>query len=156
MLQSTAQSASGTSVTFTDVPAWAKRITIAFFEVRQAAADAVLLRAGAGTVESTGYLCELTLIVNGASSYTESTGFGATRIGGGASDVFSGAITLTNVTGNQWAYSGILTRSGSTGVFLSAGSRTFSGALDTVQLTSKNGTTVFNQGTFNVIYEGYE
>ena len=49
-------STSGTSITFTGIPSWAKRISVMFNQVSGSGSSNYLVRIGSGSVQSTGYL----------------------------------------------------------------------------------------------------
>lgn len=152
LVQATAQnSTSGTSVDFTGIPAWVKRITVMFNGVSLSATADLLIQIGAGSVTTTGYSGAS---VDGptltATAYT--TGFGI-RVGAAAATMF-GTLVISNLTGNTWVASGTLAR-GSSAVFASsAGGISLGGTLDRVRITSSNGTDTFDAGSINILYEG--
>jgi hypothetical protein len=72
-----------------------------------------------------------------------------------AGETMSGAMTLTNLTANTWVLEGSFAMSTVYGVgnFVS-GSKTLSGTLDRVRITTVNGTDTFDAGSINILYEG--
>ena len=144
-------STSGTSIDFTGIPSWVKRITVMFNGVSTNGSSVVQLQLGdSGGIENTSYL--------GA---TGSTG-GATQFSAGflflgsvsaASVVFQGALTLTNISGNAWACSGVIARSDSAQVSSVGGVKTLSDTLTQIRITTVNGTDTFDAGSINIMYE---
>lgn len=145
-------STSGTSVDFTGIPAWVHRITVMLSGVSTNGTSDLLVRIGSGSFASTGYAANATIVSNGAVTGVSTTGFILSQ-SIAASDSYSGIVTLANVTGNTWVSSGCITRSGSTGVLVSAGTVSLGGALDRVQLTTAGGANTFDAGTINIMYE---
>ena len=73
----------------------------------------------------------------------------------GSSYALAGNIVLTNLSGNLWICSGIV----SFGVTFTAtsiigGDVTLGGVLDMVRITTANGTDAFDAGSINILYEG--
>lgn|SRR5512139_60802 len=144
---------SGTSIDFTGIPSGIKRITIVFNGVSSSGTSIKLIRIGAGSVETTGYIGTGVQLVDAASvnSDLETTGFQIRSAL--ASTVFSGSIILTNMGSNIWAAQGVLSDSASARGFIVSGAKTLSGALDRVRLTTVGGTDTFDAGSMNIIYE---
>ena len=144
-------STSGTSIDFTSIPSWVKRITVMFDGVSTNGASQGLLRIGAGSITTTGYTSQYVLVGISTTNGTDTTGFGWFNSSAAESKI--GHLTLTNISGNSWVLSGLLmVLSG----FIStqAGSITLSGTLDRVRITTVNGTDTFDAGTINILYEG--
>ena len=144
-------STSGTSIDFTGLPSWVKRITVMFDVTSLSATSDYLIQIGdSGGIETTGYLSSSadgpTLTVN---SYT--TGFGI-RVGSAAATLI-GSIYINNITSNTWISGGNLARGGG-GVFITnAGTKTLTATLDRVRITTVTGTDTFDAGTVNIFYE---
>jgi hypothetical protein len=137
---------SGTSVTFSSIPSWVKRITVMFNGVNLASSQ-VLVQIGSGSTTSSGYASSA-LVGNtgGTGNITSSAGF-IYSLGGG-----SGHYVLTLVSSNTWAGSGII-GSGGTVSWGSGISPALGGALDRVIITSASGSAAFNAGSVNILYE---
>jgi hypothetical protein len=152
LVQGTSQaSTSGTSITFTGIPSWAKRITVMFNGVA-GGSSSYIIRIGSGSVTSTGYNCFAYNANTGSiSGAVYTTGMPVINVPV-ASFAYSGVATICNISGNTWAYSGqIGTSSGALGT--GAGSSpALSGALDRVVITTINGDT-FTAGSINILYE---
>jgi hypothetical protein len=149
----TAKTATGTSVDFPDIPSWAKRVTVMFSGVSLSGTDSILVQIGdSGGLETTGYSGGGTRLggtaVNGT-HYT--TGFGFNNVT--AAQGFSGAMTLSNITGNTWAASGVIAAAATESNCLTAGAKTLTGTLDRVSVT-RTGTDTFDAGTINIMVEG--
>jgi hypothetical protein len=140
-------STSGTSIDFTSIPSWVKRITVMFDGVSTNGSSLVIIQIGAGSFVTSGYLGS----VGGAGL---STGFGLDDIGS-AAGVRHGSGTLSLIGSDNWVWAGSGGRSDSTGSqYAAGGSRTLSGTLDSVRITTVNGTDTFDAGTINILYEG--
>lgn len=141
-------STSGTSIDFTGIPSWAKRITVIFSDIStNGTSDLIVQIGGSGGVENAGYN---SVCLNSTSSTSTSTAglvFVGTVV---ASNTFRGIMTLVNVTGSTWIASG--TASG-TGNYSFSGSKTISGALNRVRITTANGTDTFDAGSVNILWE---
>jgi hypothetical protein len=148
-------STSGTSIDFTGIPAYAKRITVMFSGVSTNGTSIPLIRLGTGgTPATTGYLSAASVAIqastNSVTSYTDGFGF----YGGAATYVQQGSFIFTNLSGNTWVCQGILnSTSGVTFVSFVAGSITLGGTLNILRVTTQNGTDTFDAGTINILYE---
>lgn len=152
----TAQAASGTLVDFTGIPSWAKRISVVLSDVSTSGSSQMVIRLGAGGIVSTGYSATsfLGTVGNATSSSNLSTAFPITTSQVAASER-SGIITLIKITGNTWVSSGtIISSDNGSYAFISTGNVTLGADLDTIRLTTANGTDTFDLGTVNITYEG--
>ena len=68
VLMTAQSSTSGTSIDFTGIPSWVKRVTVMFNGVSTNGASIVLLQLGAGAVETSGYLGTGTTIGSGVAN----------------------------------------------------------------------------------------
>lgn len=149
-------STSGTNVDFTGIPAWAKRVTLLFSGVSTSGTSDKRIRLGVGgSFVTTGYVTSKARCTTAAANGSSTAGF-EFMSEGQAAEVVSGQMVFTNVTGNTWVGSGQLaTTSGNQpGALFSGGSIALSGALDSVRVTTVNGTDAFDAGTINISYEG--
>jgi len=143
-------STSGTSITFSSIPSWAKRITIILNGTAFSAANTVyLIQIGSGSVTTTGYLSQY----SAAGAIT--TGFAIGTTGGSATYASNGIATLNLIGSNTWistsslAYTNV-TAAGAVG---NGSSPALGGALDRVVITSVAGTATFTAGSINILYE---
>ena len=143
-------STSGTSITFSSIPSWVKRITVMFNGVSTSGTSPVLLQIGSGSVTTTGYVSG----TQNAATFSSSTAGYIFEAAAAAADTIYGFYTLCLISGNAWTGSGNILRSG-TNVNANAGvSAALGGALDRVVITTVGGTDTFDAGTVNILYEG--
>ena len=143
-------STSGTSIDFTSIPSWVKRITVMFDGVSTNGSSIPLIRIGdSGGIASTGY--DTGSWSNNTTGNSSTTAF---LIAGanGSTYIINGNATLTNVSGNIWVFSSV-TGGSSVGVQLGAGNKTLSATLDRIRITTVNGTDTFDAGSINILYE---
>jgi hypothetical protein len=159
LVSGTAQaSTSGTSIDFTGIPSWVKRVTVMFNGVSTNGTSNIQIQVGAGSFAVTNYY--------GYCMVVETTSTGTATVNTGllidasalAAYVRFGQIIISSQGNNVWAYSS------SMGVFGSANARmTFGGGstgaalsatLDRVRITTVGGTDTFDAGTINILYEG--
>jgi len=147
-------STSGTSIDFTSIPSWVKRITVVFNGVSTSGTSVKQIQIGSGSVVTTGYVCVggtfYTTNAAGATSFTS----GFVFISNTASDLLNGTLVLANVSGNIWVANGLVSNAVTTPqVFTTNGNLTLSGVLDRVRITTVNGTDTFDAGSINILYE---
>jgi hypothetical protein len=146
-------STSGTSIDFTSIPSWVKRITVMFSGVSTNGASAILIQLGdSGGIEATGYIgCGSTITSAGAAGSTAyTTGFGLRKVN--AVDTRGGAVTISTLGSNAWTAYGVSNPDGSSLDFV-AGYKTLSDTLTQVRITTVNGTDTFDAGSINILYE---
>jgi len=152
MVQGTAQnSTSGTSIDFTSIPSWVKRITVMFDGVSTNGTSPICIQLGdSGGIETTGYNGGST---NQTPSYVANTVGLNINAGTTAAAQIMGHAILTNISGNTWVLS-----SGSqisaNNITAAGGSKATSATLDRVRITTVNGTDTFDAGSINILYEG--
>ena len=145
----TAVTASGTSVNFTDIPSWVKRITVMFNGVSTNGSSNIQIQIGSSTFTTSGYLGSVQ-VSSVALAFT--TGFGVSYNHTSANNLY-GVYRVQLLTGNTWVYDGMNSRSNDNGVTLGAGSLALSGTLDRIRITTVNGTDTFDAGTINILFE---
>ena len=145
--------ATGTAVDFVGIPEGVKRITVMLDGVSTNGTSPVQIQFGdSGGIENTGYIANAaiiqTTIVN-STNYT--TGFGLAH---DSADGISlhGAYTANKLGGNTWALFGS-TRQSSIRTAFAAGSKSLSGTLGRIRITTINGTDQFDAGTINISWE---
>ena len=144
---------SGTSIDFTGIPSWVKRITVMFGGVSTNGTSNHLIQIGAGSVATSGYTSIGNDVnsSNGTAGLASTAGFLIRR--NFASDTISGHMTLTLSGSNLWTSSHIAQISSANSAF-GGGSITLGGTLDRIRLTTVNGTDPFDAGEVNIMYEG--
>ena len=146
---------SGTSIDFTGIPSWVKRITVMFNGMSTSGASNPQVQIGSGTITTSGYSSVAGYIgspnISGAAA--ASTGFVISS--GAAANTLTGQVVLNLVSGNLWVCSYIVAVTNSPQFcLLGMGSVTLSGTLDRVRITTVNGTDTFDAGSVNILYEG--
>jgi len=147
-------STSGTSIDFTSIPSWVKRITVMFNGVSTNGSSIVIIQLGTSSgVVNSGYTSAGVYVAGSTgSSGNVTTGFVTTNHASGAY-VRNGHNLITNINSNNWIHSSTLsTSSGELGI--GAGSVSLSGTLDRVRITTVNGTDTFDAGSINLLWEG--
>ena len=143
----TGQNATGTSIDFTGIPSWVKRITVMLNGVSTNGTNAIIVRIGAGSFVTTGYV-STSSDAGGADNTT--VGFLTTR-SISASRIYTGALVISKITGNTWISHGIV--GSDTSVYANSGSLALSGVLDRLSVTTTAGTNTFDAGEINISYE---
>jgi len=152
-LMTAQNSTSGTSIDFTGIPSWVKRITVMFNGVSTSSTSDVICQIGSGSATTTGYSATgSNLNTSSMSSSAYATGFPLMKSEVAAS-IMGGIAFLTNVTSNVWAMSANISR-GDGVLSVGAGYISLGGTLDRVRITTVNGTDTFDLGSINVLYEG--
>jgi hypothetical protein len=153
LISGTAVSASGTSVDFTGIPSWAKRITVMFNGVSTSGTSNYQVQLGTGGSPTTsGYEVYSSLFgmsTVGSAGFT--TGFGI-RIAR-AAGTCSGQLVFSNLSGNIWTGQYFMADRTNGESFLGGGAVTLSGVLNLVRITTVNGTDAFDAGTINLLWE---
>ena len=141
---------SGTAISFTGIPSWAKRITILLNQVTTNTSAVLQVQVGSGSYSTTGYASQYWLV--GTYSGVTTSGF---ILGGNVGYATGGIIVLSLIGANTWVQSGALgfQNTSSTGYTSIGSSPALSGALDRVQITTVAGTPTFASGTINILYE---
>jgi hypothetical protein len=151
LVQATAQTASGSSVDFTGIPSWVKRITVMFSGVSTSGTSFKQIQIGAGSVVTTGYAGSASVMSGAVGSTNFTTGFGIRS--NAAADSISGISIITNISGNTWVCS-TNTSNSTTETSVASGTLALGGTLDRIRITTVNGTDTFDAGTINILYEG--
>lgn len=147
-------STSGTSIDFTSIPANVRRITVMFSGVSTSGTSVPLVQLGAGSVTTSGYVSSSARLQDSTAVSVANSTAGFVIPLGNASNVFSGAIQFTNVTGNTWVGQGVLSTALVSPFSMPiAGLIALGGTLDRVRITTTNGTDTFDLGSINILYE---
>jgi hypothetical protein len=150
----TAKTATGTSVDFTGIPSWVKRITVMFNGVSTNGSSFVLVRVGSGSIQTSGYDSTASAGANVGQYHSTTAGFFSTYPAQASNGVLKGTMVLTLLNSNTWVQSGNISDSAYQLVNSgSSGSVTLSSTLDRIRITTVNGTDVFDAGSINILYE---
>ena len=162
IVQETAQATtSGTSIDFTGLPAWVKRITVMLYDVSLSGTSNLVFRLGdSGGIEITGYSSGSTSVSNSTTNTTngngatENTSITAAGAVSTAATVYQGHCFMTQLDNTRWVISGILYATSINRVIQFAGRSSLTTTLTQVRITTSNGTDTFDAGSINIIYEG--
>jgi hypothetical protein len=145
-----------TSIDFTSIPSWVKRLTVVFHTLSLSGTAFGLIQLGdSGGIETTGYTSTANFLQGGVQSGYFSSNNGIILINGVNVNQLTGSVVFNNINGNTWVATGMwdYSQAPSTTAW-TAGDKTLSGTLDRIRITSDNGTDTFDLGTINIMYEG--
>jgi hypothetical protein len=145
-------STSGTSIDFTGIPAWVKRVTVMLAGVSTNGTSVMQLQLGSSSIQITGYL---------GSSGAQTTAVGTGNLTSGvsleqtstAAKVRHGKMEICLLTSNTYVITGIIGESAAQIQYFGS-SVSLTGLLDRIRITTVNGTDTFDAGTINILYEG--
>ena len=144
-------STSGTSIDFTSIPSWVKRVSIVLSRVSTNGTSNMLVQIGAGSVTTSGYV-SIGQYMDSLTNFTTSTA-GFVMYHYTAASEKNVIMTLMTTGSNNW----VSTHSGgNTGTNYSnagGGQIALGGTLDRVRITTVNGTDTFDNGSINILYE---
>lgn len=151
-------STSGTSIDFTSIPSWVKRITVMLNGVSTNGTAKLLVQIGSTTISTSGYASTATTLTNagviGGDSATAGFQLDANTATITAATIRNGQIIFNLFGSNTWVGAGQFGHTGTTTSGTTAGiSPALSGALDRVRITTGNGTDTFDAGSINILYE---
>ena len=146
-------STSGTSIDFTSLPSWIKRLTVMFNGVSLSGTANPLIQIGAGSVTTSGYISSGAAVAGAGSTGMLSSTTGFAINSSGAANVVSGHMVITTLGSNVWVSSHSAKYS-TTFCSFGGGNITLGGTLDRVRITTTNGTDTFDAGSINILYEG--
>ena len=142
-------STSGTSITFTGIPAGVKQIIVSLFSVSTDGSAAKRIQLGtSGGIETADYFSTGARIANTAVT----AGFNINSTGSGNALQGSVIITLLDASNNTWAATGSFADiSASNIIYLTSGTKSLSGVCNSVRITNA-GADSFDAGTINIAY----
>ena len=147
-------STSGTSIDFTSIPSWVKRITVMLSAVSTSGTSDIVVRLGtSGSPETSGYVGSVARDSAGSGNLSSGILLVETT-GTTAAQVIQGNLVILNLTSNTWTFNGDVGRSNSAAVYTVAGYKSLAGVLNLVRITTVNGTDTFDAGSINILYEG--
>ncbi len=157
-LGTVAVTTSGTSIDFTGIPTWVKKISVSLSGVSVSGTSIIQLLLGTSSgVEASGYVGTVGIIQDAGASIAANlaSGFSITP-SGSATQSYYGTISLVllNATTNLWSCSATLGRSDALGMHFVAGTKALVAVLDRVRLTTAGGANTFDAGSMNILYEG--
>ena len=144
---------SGATVDFTDIPSWAKKITIMFDGVSLDGTEELMVQLGdSGGFETSGYVGTVATAAGTDAGFT--SGF-LVSPASTATQSFTGAmvITLMDSTNNTWIAASTVAETTADDVVHGAGSKSLTGTLTQVRVTSSNTPDDFDAGAVNILIE---
>ena len=146
-----AASTSGTSIDFTGLPSWVKKITVMFSGVSTSGTSGLIVQIGAGSFTTSGYLGQA---YSGA-GITSSTNGWYVNNNIGSANLQVGTVTISLFGSNTYIESGLVGATTNVASLASSvGSLALGGVLDRVRITTFTGTDTFDAGSINIQYEG--
>ena len=147
-------STSGTSIDFTGIPSWVKRITIMLNRVSTTGTVPILYQIGTSSgIVTSGYISSGGYCGAGQGGLQSTSGF-LNGAGGAAADTSVGITTICTLGSNIWVSSSVSGDGTADYVKMGGGSITLGGTLDRVRITTTTGTPTFDAGSINILYEG--
>lgn len=150
-------STSGTSIDFTSIPSWVKRITVMFSGVSTNGTSQVQVQLGTSSgIVTSGYLGTATVFAtNAIATANTSSGFQLYfQVLDTAAAIRHGQLIISNVSGNVWVGNGNFGLSNSTYATAISAGISLASALDRVRITTiAPGTDLFDAGSINIMYE---
>ena len=148
---------SGTSIDFTGLPSWIKRITVMFNGVSLSATANILFQLGVGsTPTTTGYQSgQVYVLIGGGGTNGSSSTSGFIVQSGAAAYTLNGSMVFTQLNSSSyiWTGAGVFYNQTSVPLITSAsGVVTLSGSVGMVRVTSTS-TDTFDAGSINLLYE---
>lgn len=144
-----------TFLDFDSIPSWVRRVTVGFRAI-SFNANALYLTvrlSTSGGVLSTGYSSAGSAVVGGvAGGLVHTDGFTFSNGSLTTTQEANGQFTATLMDNNIWVGAGSISNNES-GILATAGSVALPGVLTGVRITSSAGTSTFDKGTINVMYE---
>jgi hypothetical protein len=147
-------STSGTFIDFTGIPSWVKRITVMFSGVSTNGVTLVIVQLGTSSgIEATGYTGGVATLQNSGATISSdiSTAFPLSTANA-ANSIYNGVATINLMGSNKWAHQSVVGAANNQ-VATCGGTKTLSGTLDRIRITTANGTDAFDAGSINILYE---
>lgn len=147
----TAQTASGSSVSFSSLPSTIKRITVILRDITTSGSSNLLVRLGvSGSAVTTGYSSSSANLQVDPSRANSSAGL-ILNVGASSQSV-SGQYVISKITDNTWVGSFTGADLANDRPQIASGNIALSGTLDSIYLVPASAVT-FSGGTVNIIYE---
>ena len=144
-----------TFLDFTDIPSWAKRVTIIFNGVSTNGTTSLFIQLGTSSgFVTTGYASSSGNVFSANGCGVDSATGGFIINAGSTAHIRNGIMTIINISGNIWISSHAMGTSDNGGGQIGGGSITTPATLDRVRITTGNGSDIFDAGSVNILYEG--
>jgi len=148
-------STSGTSIDFTSIPSYVKRITVNFSGVSTNGTSNKQIRFTDSALKTSGYSSTSSLIYGANLCVVASATTGFLIRSDTAAEALDGCyvFNLLNAATFSWSGFGNVSDSPSTRSWQQSGVVTMASALTAVRITTVNGTDTFDAGSINILYE---
>jgi hypothetical protein len=144
----------GTSVDFSNIPSWVKRITLVMRGVSLSATANFLVQIGTGgTATTSGYTGAFAVITSAPVSSCSAISTGFTLGANSAATSMNCFLTIVNLTGNNWVANGGFAETLGARAGYVTGSVGLAGTLDFIRVTTTSTDTFDVNGGINIIYE---
>lgn len=149
-------STSGTSITYTGLPAWVKRVNVMFAGTSLSGTSSPIVQLGFNSsYDATNYIGSASRLDTGVSTETTmSTGFLINGIL--AANTYHGKMVIEKMNGTTglWVCTYTIIASNSLAIHTGAGTHTMTTAgMNCIKLLAVNGTDTFDAGSVNISYE---
>lgn len=142
---------SGTSIDFTGIPSWAKRITVMLANVSLSGAATTLVRLGTSSgIVTTGYASFYVEITGSPNPASSSGGF-IIDLPNASGTVTQALLTINYLDNNTWVIGGNSYSDGAPNSFV--GNIALGSTLTQLRVTTSGGTATFDAGSINIMYE---
>jgi hypothetical protein len=146
------------TIDFTPIPSWVKRITVMFDGVSTSGSSPTIIQLGySGGFTGATYNSSASGATSGVSSVTTTVGLYAigTPAGGGSGSAYAmnGMMTLANINSNKWVSMCVVGQNSVAHTNWAGGVGTAGGTLTQIRITTVNGTDTFDAGSINILYE---
>jgi hypothetical protein len=153
-LETAKATTSGTSIDFTGIPSWAKKITVVFNEVSLSASAQLLIQLGTTSgYETTGYLSTTTYLSQSSSTTGTSATNGFVIFSNNSTTNTTGHLAIITLGSNLWVSNGV-TRQTTSQMTINSGVKTTAATVDRLRITTTS-TDTFDNGSVNILIEGY-
>jgi hypothetical protein len=148
-------STSGTSIDFTSIPSWVKRVTIMWNGVSTNSTSQRQVQLGTiSGVETTSYTSSGFGWTGGTNGSSSTTGILFDGLNPAAATAYNAVMIINSFGSNTWVASCLTAATtGTVQQFMTTGAKTLAGTLDRVRITTVNGTDTFDAGSINILYE---
>ncbi len=145
---------SGTSKTFSSIPAGVKKITIMFADVSLSGTANLLVRVRvSGASVSSGYTSTSSGVAAGVASIANTTGFCVYSPVAGGTATGRMELELMDAATFRWSQSHSGANAPLTSSFFGGGGIVLAGNIDGIEVTTTNGTDTFDNGNINISWE---
>ena len=148
-------STSGTSIDFTSIPSWVKRITVMFQGVSTSGSSYKQIQFTDSALKTSGYSSTSSLIYGSNLCVVAAASTGFFIRSDSASETLDGCYVFNLLNPSTFVYAGFgIVSDGSGRTWQQSGAVTMASAVTAVRITTVNGTDTFDAGSINIMYEG--